>query len=371
VDEAGALHVARALRATLGAPVELDTARDRVRVHVDVSIGLASCPGSAHTRAELLRCADVAMYDAKRTRAGVARYASGGTGRSLERLRTVQDLRQLLDGEGTTGELEIELQPQVVPGTGHVRGVEALLRWRHPHRGVLPPQSFLEAAESAGLMAGLNSRVLDLALGACRRWWDAGHGLPVSVNVSAANVHDRDLPAAVRLALRRHGLPGRALVVELTEDSLMTDATAARAVLDELRRLGAGISIDDYGTGYSSLAYLRDLSVDELKIDRAFTARLADDPTALAIVRHTVALGHALGLRLVAEGVERPEVVRILGGLGCDLVQGHHVAAPMPPDSLLRWLGDRPAEPLPPDQSAPMVVDTFSAGSFAPHVNGP
>jgi diguanylate cyclase len=133
-------------------------------------------------------------------------------------------------------------------------------------------------------MAALTSRVLDLALAPCRRWWDDGHHIPVSVNVSAADVHDRGLPAAVRVALRRHGLPGAALVVELTEESLMTDPAGARAVLGQLRRMGVGISIDDYGTGYSSLAYLRDLSVDELKIDRAFTARLADDPAVLRIL---------------------------------------------------------------------------------------
>jgi EAL domain-containing protein (putative c-di-GMP-specific phosphodiesterase class I) len=259
----------------------------------------------------------------------------------------VQDLRRLLDGDTSAGELQAHLQPQTTPGSGHVKGIEALVRWRHPRHGVLPPEAFLDAAESAGLMGRLTERVLDLALTACRRWWADGHRIPVSVNVSAANVHDRGLPAAIRAALDRHALPGGALVIELTEDTLMTDPAGARAVLDEIRRMGAGISIDDYGTGYSSLAYLRDLSVDELKIDRAFTARLLDDPGAVAIVRHTVALGHALGLRLVAEGVEDPAVLQILGGLGCDLAQGFHIASPMPPDDLLRWIGDRPVSAVP------------------------
>jgi EAL domain-containing protein (putative c-di-GMP-specific phosphodiesterase class I) len=143
-------------------------------------------------------------------------------------------------------------------------------------------------------------------------------------------------------------------------------------VLDELRRTGVGISIDDYGTGYSSLAYLSDLSVDELKIDRAFTARLLDDPSAVAIVRHTVALGHALGLRLVAEGVEDPAVLHVLGGLGCDVAQGFHVASPMPPDDLLRWIGDRPpARQLPPEQSMPTTVDSVTVETFAPQHRAP
>jgi len=279
----------------------------------------------------------------------------------------VQDLRRLLDGDRTGGDLEVHLQPQTAPGTGRVAGVEALVRWRHPQRGVLAPADFLAAAEAAGLMGGLNERVLDLALSTCRRWWDGGHPLPVSVNVSAANVQDPGLPTAIGTALRHHGLPGTALVVELTEDSLMTDPAGARGVLDEIRRMGAAISIDDYGTGYSSLAYLRDLSVDELKIDRTFTERLVDDLAAVAIVRHTVALGHALGLRLVAEGVEDPAVLTILAGLGCDLAQGFHIAAPMRSDDLLRWLGD----PSLRGANEPTIVDTIPAGRFAPHTPAP
>jgi diguanylate cyclase (GGDEF)-like protein len=348
LEDIGALGVARALRDSLAEPFDLRVDDDVVRVTVEASVGLAACPGTAHSRTELLRCADVAMYEAKTTRAGVVRYSTGDTANTIERLRATQDLRRMLDGDhDSAGELETHLQPQTAPGTGHVRGIEALARWRHPRRGLLLPEAFLDVAESAGLMGRLTERVLDLALGACRRWWDRGHRVPVSVNVSAGSVHDGTLPAAIGAALRRHGLPGEALVVELTEDSLMTDPAGAGAVLDEIRRMGAGISIDDYGTGYSSLAYLRDLSVDELKIDRVFTAGLVDDPAAVAIVRHTVALGHALGLRLVAEGVEDPTVLAILRGLDCDLAQGFHIASPMPPDDLLRWIGGR----VPPERS--------------------
>jgi len=226
---------------------------------------------------------------------------------------------------------------------GSVVGVEALVRWEHPVRGLLHPGSFLAAAQAAGLMGAVTEVVLDLSLTACRGWWQAGHRMPVSVNVSAANVHDQTLPTKVARALERHGLPARALVIELTEDTLMTDPDRAADVLRQLRVLGVAVSIDDYGTGYSSLAYLRRLPVDELKMDRSFTVGLVDDPAATAIVRHTVDLAHALGLRLVAEGVEDQRALEIVTQLGGDVAQGYHIAPPMPADELFDWLTRHPA----------------------------
>jgi EAL domain-containing protein (putative c-di-GMP-specific phosphodiesterase class I) len=216
--------------------------------------------------------------------------------------------------------------------------MEALVRWEHPVLGELQPASFLAAARAAGLMDAVTGSVLDLALTACRTWWDQGYPVPVSVNVSAADVHDRTLPSKVGQALRRHGLPARALVIELTEDTLMTDPGRARGVLEQLRAQGVGVSIDDYGTGYSSLAYLRQLPVDELKLDRAFIRDLPDDPVAEAIVRHTVELAHALGLRLVIEGVEDDGTLEAIRRLGGDIAQGFRMARPMPLAALLRWL---------------------------------
>jgi EAL domain-containing protein (putative c-di-GMP-specific phosphodiesterase class I) len=262
-------------------------------------------------------------------------------------LRTVEELRGALAGENQrrNGGLFVHLQPQVrlhADGAfGEPVGVEALVRWDHPVRGTLAPVAFLPLAETAGLLGPLADVVMDLALRSCREWWTSGHQVPVSVNLSAPNVQDLSMPAKIGAVLARHRLPGRALTVELTEDTLMVDPARARSVLDEIRQLGVTVSIDDYGTGYSSLAYLRDLAVDELKLDRAFTANLVGDETAASIVRTTVDLAHSLGLRLVAEGIEDAVSEQILADLGCDIGQGYHIARPMPSADMLAWLDDR------------------------------
>jgi diguanylate cyclase len=254
----------------------------------------------------------------------------GGSG---DRLRTMEELRIALQSD----QLVVHLQPQVSLTDGHVVGVEALVRWNHPARGLLSPADLLPAAEQAGLLRPLTDTVLELALTATARWW-RDRAVPVSVNLAAANVNDLDLPSKVAAALRRHGLPPQALTLELVEDTLMADPERGRQVLAELRRLGVTTSIDDYGTGYSSLAYLRHLPADELKLDRSLTADVDRDPRAAAIVEHTVALAHALGLRLVAEGVEDAATGAALANLGCDTAQGYAIARPMPVDDFLRWL---------------------------------
>jgi diguanylate cyclase (GGDEF)-like protein len=311
-----------------------------IRLHVGVSIGVSTAPVPAATVQELLRCADVAMYAAKTGREGVHVYVpdpGGGTG---DRLRTMEELRTAL----TDDQLVVHLQPQVDLVDGRVVGTEALVRWNHPARGLLSPAELLPAAEQAGLLRPLTDTVLELALTAAARWWPE-HAVPVSVNLSAANVTDLDLPGKVAQSLVRHGLPAAALTLELVEDTLMADPERGRQVLGELRRLGIRTSIDDYGTGYSSLAYLRHLPADELKLDRSLTADVDNDPRAAAIVKHTVALAHDLGLRLVAEGVEDAATGAVLAGLGCDTAQGYAIARPMPVADFLAWL-DRPVRPL-------------------------
>jgi EAL domain-containing protein (putative c-di-GMP-specific phosphodiesterase class I) len=282
---------------------------------------------------ELLRCADVAMYTAKSSREGVHVYVPDPHGGTGDRLRTMEELRTALDGD----ELEVHLQPQVSLVDGRVVGTEALVRWRHPTRGLLSPAELLPAAEQAGLMRPLTDAVLELALAAAAQWWTGQ--VPVSVNLSAANVNDLDLPGKVAAALVRHRLPAAALTLELVEDTLMADPERGRTVLAELRRLGVRTSIDDYGTGYSSLAYLRRLPADELKLDRSLTADVGSDPRAAAIVEHTVALAHDLGLSLVAEGVEDDATAAVLADLGCDVAQGYAIARPMPVSDFLQWLG--------------------------------
>jgi diguanylate cyclase (GGDEF)-like protein len=312
-----------------------------IRLHVGVSIGVASAPVPAATVEELLRCADVAMYAAKASRSGVHVYVPDPRGGTGDRLRTMEELRTALERDD---ELEVHLQPQVDLLNGVVVGAEALVRWRHPVRGLLSPAELLPAAEQAGLLRPLADTVLELALTAAARWWP-DRAVPVSVNLSAANVTDLDLPGKVAQALIRHGLPARALTLELVEDTLMADPERGRQVLGELRRLGVRTSIDDYGTGYSSLAYLRHLPADELKLDRSLTHDVGTDPRAAAIVRHTVALVHELGISLVAEGVEGHAPRRGQRVLGGDIAQGYAIARPMPVTDFLDWL-DRPVRPL-------------------------
>jgi diguanylate cyclase len=251
----------------------------------------------------------------------------------------MEDLRTALEVDD---QLEVHLQPQVGLVDGRVVGTEALVRWQHPTLGLLSPAELLPAAEQAGLLRPLADAVLELSLTAAARWWPERE-VPVSVNLSAANVTDLDLPGKVAQALVRHGLPARALTLELVEDTLMADPERGRTVLGELRRLGVRTSIDDYGTGYSSLAYLRHLPADELKLDRSLTFDVGTDPRAAAIVKHTVALAHDLGISLVAEGVEDEATAVVLQDLGCDVAQGYAIAWPMPVAAFLDWLAaERP-----------------------------
>jgi diguanylate cyclase (GGDEF)-like protein len=319
-----------------------------IRLHVGVSIGVATAPVPAATVQEMLRCADVAMYAAKSAREGVHVYVPDPHGGSGDRLRTMEELRTALQSD----QLVVHLQPQVGLADGRVVGAEALVRWNHPVRGLLSPGDILPAAEQAGLLRPLTDTVLELALTATARWW-RDRAVPVSVNLSAANVNDLDLPSKVAAALARHGLPARALTLELVEDTLMADPERGRQVLAELRRLGVRTSIDDYGTGYSSLAYLRHLPADELKLDRSLTADVDRDPRAAAIVRHTVALAHDLGLTLVAEGMEDEVTGAVLARLGCDVAQGYAIARPMPVDDFLAWLVSPRRPLLMRDEAAP------------------
>jgi diguanylate cyclase (GGDEF)-like protein len=319
-----------------------------IRLHVGVSIGVATAPVPAATVQEMLRCADVAMYAAKSAREGVHVYVPDPHGGSGDRLRTMEELRTALQRD----QLVVHLQPQVGLADGRVVGAEALVRWNHPVRGLLSPGDILPAAEQAGLLRPLTDTVLELALTATARWW-RDRAVPVSVNLSAANVNDLDLPSKVAAALARHGLPARALTLELVEDTLMADPERGRQVLAELRRLGVRTSIDDYGTGYSSLAYLRHLPADELKLDRSLTADVDRDPRAAAIVRHTVALAHDLGLTLVAEGMEDEVTGAVLARLGCDVAQGYAIARPMPVDDFLAWLVSPRRPLLMRDEAAP------------------
>jgi diguanylate cyclase (GGDEF)-like protein len=335
LDAEGALRLGERLRAQLQQPFRFGG----MGLTIDASVGVAVGPAHSAGSVELLQLADLAMYAAKSGRSGVAAYEEERDGDGRHRLEDVAQLRQALEG----GELVLHYQPKLALPTGAVDGVEALVRWQHPTRGLLYPDSFIELAESAGLMAELTRQVVDMALRQCRAWRDQGRALTMAVNVSPSNLVDEHFPDEVAGLLADHGLTAADLVLEVTESLLMEDRERAVRVLSRLREDGVGVAIDDYGTGYSSLAYLAALPVTELKLDRTFVSALTGSPRAESIVTSTLQLAHALGLVLVAEGAEDQDTVDALATLGCDLVQGYHLSRPLPPEQLERWLEDRTA----------------------------
>ncbi|WP_194903671.1 bifunctional diguanylate cyclase/phosphodiesterase [Quadrisphaera sp. INWT6] len=315
-------------------------------VHVGCSAGVAVHPpggaagdGGAASAAEdpvtdLLRCADAAMYAAKRSGGGAQLFDAALHGRPEPGLQTAEELRRALE----VGELVLHHQPQLRVDGGEVVGVEALVRWRHPERGLLGPAEFLPVAAEHGLLRAVTSEVLRQAVAQSARWRAAGLDLRVSANVSAGDLADPSLPAEVAELLLRHGVPADRLVLEVTEAELDDDDDRAAQVLADLAELGVGTSIDDFGTGWSSLARLQRLRPTELKLDRSFTALLLRDPRAAAITASTVDLAHALGMRVVAEGVEDAATLRHLAALGCDESQGWLHAPAMAGEDLRAWV---------------------------------
>jgi diguanylate cyclase len=316
-----ASRVASALREALGAPLDLDGAR----LSVQAAVGVATCVLPRGRPEDLLRQADAAVHRAKATGSGIAVYDPEKDGAGPGRLRRVEELRSALE----RGELVVHLQPQVDLASGRIVGCEALARWRHPDDGVLLPEAFIPLAAHTGLLRPVAAAVLDRALEACSSWWSR-HQVAVSVNLTADDLLDAGLTDRITGALERIGLPPEALRIELVEEALVADPDAAAALLQRWQRLGIAVALDDYGTGYSSLAYLRDLPFDELKLDRVFGGDVRGRRTA-TIVAHTVAMAHALGLRVVAEGIEDAASARILADLECDVGQGLLFGAPMAP----------------------------------------
>ena len=308
-----------------------------VEVVVSASIGVAVGAGADDTLEDLLRRADLAMYRAKaRGRNRWEQYDPSSTDPAVGRLQLLGDLRRGV----VAGELRLHYQPRVEVRTGVLAGVEALVRWNHPTRGLLPPSAFIEAAEESGLIRTLGAWVIDEAIAQAVRWQaEDPHAAPVemAVNLSARQLADPALVGAVTGALARHRLDPSLLVLEITETALMGDPAGALATLSELRALGVGLAVDDFGTGYSSLTYLKHFPIDELKIDRSFVAGLGTDHGDSAIVASCIQLAHALGLRAVAEGVETETQRLALLDLGCDLAQGYHYAAPLAADVLRSW----------------------------------
>jgi diguanylate cyclase (GGDEF)-like protein len=308
-----------------------------VAVELEASIGAALCPDHGADVNTLVQRADVAMYDAKRSTASISIYNAQRDPYSADRLGLLAELRRALAGD----ELLLHYQPKVAVEGGAVIGVEALVRWQHPERGLLGPNEFIPLAERTGTVSDLTRWVLDAALAQCRRWRDAGLDLPVAINLAAANIVDATLPDAVAEALARHGVPGDRLECEISEDTVMADPLRAMDVLARLRELGLRLSLDDFGTGHSSLAYLKRLPLDEVKIDRSFVLGMTEDENDAVIVRSTIDLARNLGLDVVAEGVENAEILQDLGDLHCDIAQGFHLSRPLPAAELEAWLATR------------------------------
>jgi diguanylate cyclase len=322
-DAGYATEIAQRLTDRLAEPFVLDT----VRVHISASIGIALAPTDATDAASLLWCADVAMYRAKLADTPFAIYQpdldkSGNRLLLLDELRTAIDERQLV----------LHYQPQLDLRTGRIVAVESLLRWAHPRLGIVSPLEFLPLAEEAGLMGRITTLVLTNALAQCAAWRAAANPLSVSVNISPANLLDPRFTELVRDLLESHQVPAEALVLEITETTVISHFDRSRSVIQELWDQGIVVSIDDFGAGFTSLAHLSSLAVRELKLDRIFIAALTGDDSgrALDLVRATIDLGHALGLRIVAEGIEDHATLELLSGLGCDLGQGNFISQPKP-----------------------------------------
>jgi diguanylate cyclase (GGDEF)-like protein len=304
---------------------------DGADLEVGASLGIACYPEHGEDVDTLMQRADVAMYAAKGTRSGRELFDVAG-GRP-DPLAVVGDLRRGM----SDGELGVLYQPKVDLATGEVRGAEALVRWDHPLRGLVLPGSFVGHAEHTGLIRPLTMHVLDAALGQVADWRRAGLDMTVAVNLSMRSLLDRSLIVDVEQALAKWRVPAQALVLELTESTIMADPQRAREILDALHDLGVGLSIDDFGTGYSSLGKLRQLPVDEIKIDRSFVVGMAFDRGDATIVRSTIDLARNLGLRVVAEGVEDARVRDELAALGCDLGQGWFFSRPLEGEALIAW----------------------------------
>lgn len=305
-------------------------------VEVQVSIGVALYPEHGHDAETLLRRADVAMYVAKGSTAGYVVYAPEHDHFSPSRLALTSELRQAIEHD----QLVLFYQPKIDLKAGRVVGLEALVRWQHPRYGLVPPDEFIPLAERTGLIRPLTQWVLTQAVRQCQAARQAGWELPISVNLSARNLHDPQLVDTIATLLETSGVPSSLLSVEVTESTIMADAARALEVLVRLRRMGVAIAMDDFGTGYSSLAYLKRLPMNELKIDKSFVRDMTQDENDRAIVRSTIGLGHDLGLQVLAEGVEDRSTWELLASLGCDSAQGYYWSRPLPPDELARWLRD-------------------------------
>ncbi|MDH4315016.1 MAG: EAL domain-containing protein [Gammaproteobacteria bacterium] len=329
----GALASAEKIESILGAGVTLD----RVNIALRTEIGIAIFPEHGRNAAELLRNAMIARSEAQARDEAIATYVSGREDFYVRQLRIVNDLRGAIQKD----ELRVHYQPRLALPTGTICGAEALVRWQHAEYGWLSPDEFVPAAEEAGTIVHLTRHVMRQAISYCRAWEDSGYALQVSVNISARDLQDEYLPYYVLQLMKEHGLPPQRLTLEVTENSVMQKIQKAITVLECLRDIGVRISMDDFGTGHSSLAQIRNIPLHELKIDKSFVMTLLSDKKNEAIVRTTLQLAHNMSLEVVAEGVEDEETLRYLNAAGCEQAQGYYLSKPVSSADFLAWLERR------------------------------
>ena len=324
------LHAVERMKAAIEQPVALQG----LSLSLEASIGIALYPQDGDDVETLLRCADAAMYHAKDEKCAWAFYDASRIRHGTPRVTLMGELRRALDQR----ELVLYYQPKAVLADGEVHAVEALLRWQHPARGLVPPDEFIPMAQQTGLIKPLTLYVIDEALRQCRAWLENDLRLAIAVNLSARNLVDADFPSQVEGLLARWEIEPGLLEFEITESAMFTDPGRTKLILEQLSAMGIRLSVDDFGTGYSSLAYLKRLPVSEIKVDRSFVMNMDEDEDDATIVRSTIDLGRNLGLDVVAEGVESKQVWDRLRALGCTTAQGYYLSRPVPAPELVAWL---------------------------------
>ena len=323
-------EIANRIISVIEKPVELSG----MKLNVGASVGIACYPCHGNDAASLMRCADIAMYKAKETNSRYIEYSVDIDNYSPDRLMLMNDLRSAINNN----ELVIHYQPKIdIRNNKHI-GYEALLRWEHPQRGLIPPDDFIPYAEITDLIYPLTLWVIENSLIQSIKWSARGLVHHVSINISARNLLDDTLPNKLNILLNNYGVEPSSVELEITESALMTEPENALRNIKRLHKLGVDISIDDFGTGYSSLSYLRQMPIHKLKIDKTFVLDMDSNPNDRIIVESTINLAHNLGLKVVAEGVENKEVLALLDSLGCDEAQGYHISRPVPAEKLDGWV---------------------------------
>lgn len=330
-----AIRAARRLLDGVKQPFDLSG----IKLQVDASVGIAFYPTHGRDASTLMRCADIAMYQAKKGAEGYAVYDPDIDQHSPQRLALLAEAGQAIK----ENQLVLHYQPKINVKERRMTGMEALVRWRHPQHGLIPPSQFIPLVEVSDLIRDLTLWVIDHALAQYRRWREAGLEVPkIAVNISARNLLDGDLPGRIEALLQTHGVPSGCLDVEITESAIIADPARALEVLTRLNAIGVTLSIDDFGTGYSSLSYLRRLPVQSLKIDISFVSHMLENEEDAVIVHSTIGLAHNLGLNVIAEGVEDQDTLDMLEILDCNEAQGYFISRPIDTGEMTQWLKEPP-----------------------------